>query len=174
MHASKVALVGHSYGSYLSIAAAASSSASTIDALVLTGFGGNFTYFTPFLAGSAFRVARLQDPGRWGALDAAYLASADVYAETYAYFGGDYERRVAEWSHAVGSEPFAVAELPSLLASSGGPLLDFGAVTAPVLVLQGRFDLSACGGDCVGLLEPLKARFKGARVLETVDDLPAG
>lgn len=168
----KIALVGHSYGSYLSAASAASKT-TAIDAMVLTGFAGGFTYFNPFLAGSAFRVARLQDPKRWGGLDAGYLTTADLYAETYVYFGEehDFERRVAEWSHYVGSEPFAVGELPSLLASSP---LAFDAVTAPVLVLQGQYDLSACGGNCVGLLEPLKTTFSGAKTVETVDNLAAG
>ncbi|KAI1412850.1 alpha/beta-hydrolase [Hypoxylon sp. FL1857] len=171
-NATKVALVGHSYGSYLTVASAASKK-TAVDAIVLTGFAGNFTYFTPFLAGSAFRVARIQDPARWGSLDAGYLTSADLYAETYVYFGQeqDFERRVAEWSHYVGSEPFAVGELPSLLASSP---LDFAAVTAPVFVIQGQFDLSACGGNCVGLLDGLKNDFAGAKVVETIDNLPAG
>ncbi|KAI2635874.1 alpha/beta-hydrolase [Hypomontagnella submonticulosa] len=171
-NATKVALVGHSYGSYISVASAISKT-TAIDAMVLTGFAGNFTYFAPFLAGSSFRVARLQDPARWGGLDSGYLTSADLFSETYVYFGEaqDFERRVAEWSHFVGSEPFAVGELPSLLASSP---LNFAAVTAPVLVLQGQFDLSACGGNCVGLLEPLKSEFASAKVVETVDNLPAG
>ncbi|KAI1760164.1 alpha/beta-hydrolase [Hypoxylon sp. FL1150] len=171
-NATKVALVGHSYGSYLSTASAISKT-TAIDALVLTGFGGGFTYFNPFLAGSAFRVARLQDPQRWGDLDSGYLTTADLFATTYAYFGEEYdfERRVAEWSHNVGGEPFAVGELPSLLASSP---LGFDAVTAPVLVLQGQFDLSACGGNCVGILEPLKTTFSGAKTVEIVDNLAAG
>ncbi|KAI1371266.1 alpha/beta-hydrolase [Hypoxylon crocopeplum] len=170
--ATKVALVGHSYGSYLSVASAIDKK-TAIDAVVLTGFAGNFTYFTPFLAGSGFRVARIQNPARWGALDPGYLTTADLYAETYVYFGQehDFERRVAEWSYYQGSEPFAVGELPSLIASSP---LDFAAITAPVLVLQGQFDLSACGANCVGLLEPLKSQFAGAKTVETVDDLPAG
>ncbi|KAI1103047.1 alpha/beta-hydrolase [Jackrogersella minutella] len=172
VNASKIALVGHSYGSYITIASAASKT-TAIDAIVLTGFGGGFSYFTPFLAGSGFRVARLTDPVRWGSLDPGYLTSVDLYAETYVYFGEerDFERRVAEWSHFTGSEPFAVGELPSLLVSSP---LDFGAVTAPVFIIQGQFDLSACGGNCVGLLDPLKDTFSGAKVVETVDNLPSG
>ncbi|KAI2616838.1 alpha/beta-hydrolase [Hypoxylon sp. NC1633] len=172
LHAAKVVLVGHSYGSYLS-AASAASNRSAVAAVVLTGFAGGFQYFAPFLAGSGLRVARLMDAARWGHLDAGYLVSADVYAETYVYFGqeGDFERRAAVWSHDVGSEPFAVGELPSLLASSP---LDFGAVAAPVLVLQGQFDLSACGGNCVGQLDGLRSLFSGAGVVETVDDLAAG
>ncbi|KAI1385435.1 alpha/beta-hydrolase [Hypoxylon trugodes] len=172
VNATKVALVGHSYGSYISVASAASKT-TAVDAVVLTGFAGNFTYFAPFLAGSSFRIARLSNPVRWGSLDPGYLTSADLFSETYVYFGEahDFERRVAEWSHYEGSEPFAVGELPSLIASSP---LDFGAITAPVLVLQGQFDLSACGGNCVGLLDPLKSEFAGAKVVETVDNLPSG
>ncbi|KAI2470768.1 alpha/beta-hydrolase [Annulohypoxylon bovei var. microspora] len=170
--ATKVALVGHSYGSYLTVAAAASKT-TAIDAIVLTGFAGGFTYFTPFLAGSGFRVARHSNPLRWGSLDPGYLTSVDLYAETYVYFGQeqDFERRAAEWSHYVGSEPFAVGELPSLLASSP---LNFAAITAPVLVLQGQFDLSACGGNCVGLLDGMKDTFTGAKAVETIDNLPSG
>ncbi|KAI1441331.1 alpha/beta-hydrolase [Annulohypoxylon stygium] len=172
VNASKVALVGHSYGSYLTIASAASKS-TAIDAIVLSGFAGGFTYFTPFLAGSGFRVARNADPLRWGSLDPGYLTSVDLYAETYVYFGQehDFERRVAEWSHYQGSEPFAIGELPSLLASSP---LKFESVTAPVLVIQGQFDLSACGGNCVGLLDGMKDTFSGAKAVETIDNLPSG
>ncbi|KAI1207617.1 alpha/beta-hydrolase [Annulohypoxylon truncatum] len=172
VNASKVALVGHSYGSYLTVASAASKT-TAIDAIVLTGFAGGFTYFTPFLAGSGFRVAKHANPLRWGSLDPGYLTSVDLYAETYVYFGEEqhFERRVAEWSHYQGSEPFAVGELPSLLASSP---LDFAAVTAPVLVIQGQFDLSACGGNCVGLLDGMKDTFSGAKAVETVDNLPSG
>ncbi|KAK6952781.1 hypothetical protein Daesc_005075 [Daldinia eschscholtzii] len=171
-NATKVALVGHSYGAYLTVASAASKK-TAVDAIVLSGFAGGFSYFGPFLAGSGFRVARLQNPLRWGALDSGYLTSADLFAETYAYFGEecDFERRVAEWSHYKSSEPFAVGELPSLIASSP---LNFAGVTAPVLAIQGQFDLSACGGNCIGLLDGLKKDFASAKVVKTVDNLPAG
>jgi pimeloyl-ACP methyl ester carboxylesterase len=143
-HASKVALVGHSYGAYLSAACA---SQSAIDAVVLTGFTGTTDYFAPFLAGAGLRVARTQDPLRWGMLDSGYLTSSDLYAETYVYFAEPYfEYRVGEWSYNIASEPFAVGELPSLIATP----IDYADITAPVLVLQGQFDMSACGGDCVG------------------------
>lgn len=154
-----------------------------MDALVLTGFSGTLAHFAPFLAGAAPRVARLPDPSRWGVgagssmsqqLAPGYLATADLYAETYAYFAAPwFERRVAAWSHAVAAAPFAAAELPTLLAAQGQPA--YGLVTAPTLVLQGRRDVSACGGDCVGLLDGLRAElFTAAGVLVAVDDLPAG
>lgn len=77
---------------------------------------------------------------------------------------------MARWSYDVASEPFAIAELPTLLAAE----IDYGNVTAPTLVLQGKYDTSACGGDCLGLLDGLNASFTAAASLLTVDDLPSG
>lgn len=89
-----MALVGHSYGAYLS---AATASQTAVDAVVLTGFSGTFQYFAPFVAGSSLRVARIQDPLRWGTLDSGYLTSLDVYAETYGFFAEPFfDHRVAE------------------------------------------------------------------------------
>ena len=116
-------------------------------------------------------------------MDPSYLTSSDLYAATYVYFAAPhFTARAATWSYAAGSEPFAAAELPSLLATN----VTYGQITAPVLVLQGQFDLSACGGNCAGadgaggrdppLSLAAKARelFSGAKVVEVVDDLPAG
>ncbi|KAI0445827.1 alpha/beta-hydrolase [Xylaria telfairii] len=168
MNATKIGLVGHSYGAYLT---AASASQRNVDAIILTGFSANFSFFGPFVAGAGFRVAKMQDPVRWGALDSAYLTSSDLYAETYTYYREPYfEHRVAEWSYNVGSEPFSVAELPTLVNTT----IDYTAIKGSVLVLQGQYDVSACGGNCVGLLEATGALFTGARAVETVDDLPAG
>lgn len=170
INASHVALVGHSYGSYLSTQSAAILGPA-IDALILTGFSGTLAYFAPFAAGAGFRVAALEDPARWGDLQPGYLTSSDVYAETYAYFASPYfEHRVAEWSFRVASEPFAVAELLSLMEAD----IAYGNVTAATLVLQGQYDVSACGGSCLGLLDTLRDNFTAAAVLQTVDNLPAG
>jgi hypothetical protein len=107
-------------------------------------------------------------------LDSVYLTSSDVYTTTYIYFKNPYfEHRVAEWTHNVAAEPFSVAELPSLLASYN----NFDNVTAPVLILQGQYDVSACGGNCVHFLDQSWLRdhvFKTAKTIETVKDLPAG
>lgn len=170
LHATKVALVGHSYGSYIS-AQSAASLGPAIDALVLTGFSGTFAYFAPFVAGAGFRVAKIQNPERWGGLDPGYLTSSDLYAETYFTFARPYfEHRVAEWAYGVASEPFAVGELPSLLATT----IAYGNITAPTFLLQGQFDVSACGGNCVGVLDDIKGNFTSAPVIETVDNLSAG
>ncbi|KAK8117723.1 alpha/beta-hydrolase [Apiospora kogelbergensis] len=176
--ARKVALVGHSYGAYISIAAAAAASNPSrnvsmggVDAVILTGFAGGFSNFGPFLAGAGLRVARDRQPERWGALDPGYLTAVDAYADAYIYYhAGNFERRVAEWTHARGSEPFAVGELPSLLATN----ITYDTVTAPVQIVQGKYDVSACGGNCEGQLTKIRANLSGASVVETVEDLPAG
>ncbi|KAK7937793.1 alpha/beta-hydrolase [Apiospora aurea] len=161
--AHKVVLLGHSYGAYLSAAAAASNqSRNSVDAVLLTGFAGGFSHFGPFLAGAGLRVARDRRPRRWGALDPGYLTTADRYADAY--------RRVAAWTHERGSEPFAAGELPSLLATS----ITYRDITAPVQIVQGRYDVSACGGNCAGQLDEIRGNLTGARVVETVEDLPAG
>lgn len=77
---------------------------------------------------------------------------------------------MAEWSHNIASEPFAVAELPTLVAAD----IAYNNITAATMVLQGRYDESACGGDCIGLLDTLSENFTAAAVLHTIDDLPAG
>ncbi|ELQ40721.1 hypothetical protein MCOR27_006307 [Pyricularia oryzae] len=166
----KIALVGHSYGAYLSAATAALSD--QIDGVVLMGFGGSFKYFGPFVAGSGLRIAKFRDEERWGTLDAGWLTTVDKYADTYIYFGlpGDFEHRAAEWTHARASEPFGIGEIPSLTSTA----IEFGDIETPVLLLQGRYDLSACGGDCVGELEAWKGNLTGSPAVEVVEDLPAG
>ncbi|KAK9422272.1 putative Alpha/beta-hydrolase [Seiridium unicorne] len=167
-NATQVALFGHSYGAYLS---AASASETDVDAVILTGFSGKLDYFGPFLAGSGFRVASIEDPARWGALDSGFLTTSDLYAETFAYYAEPYfEHRIAEWSYAVSSEPFGAAELLSLLHTT----VHFEDIAAPVLMLQGQYDVSACGGDCVGLLDSFVANFTTSKAVKIVDDLPAG
>lgn len=164
----KVALIGHSYGAYISAESAIAISA---DAVVLTGFSGTFDYFSPFLAGSGLRIAKFQAPDRWGDLDSGYLTTSDLYAEAYAYYVEPYfEHRVAEWAHTVSSEPFAVGELLSLLQKP----VAFENITSSVLLLQGQYDLSACGGDCIGYLNQTLEKFGAARVVRVVDNLPAG
>ncbi|RAH68264.1 alpha/beta fold hydrolase [Aspergillus aculeatinus CBS 121060] len=167
-HVSKVGLVGHSYGSYL---AAASAASVAVDALVLTGFSSAFDYFGYFLAGSHLRQARTLSPSRWGTLDSAYLTAGDQYAVAYYGFAAPhFDPQVAQWAATVEGEPFAVGELPSLLASP----IQYSRITAPVYLVQGQFDLSSCGGNCKGQLENSPATFNNSHVVSWVDDLPAG
>ena len=171
MNAAHVALLGHSYGSYI---AAGSANHTAVDAVVMMAFSGRFDWFSSFLTGAGFRVANKQDPKRWGHLDSGYLTTSDLYATTYIYFKDPYfEHRAAEWTHNVAAEPFAVGEWISLTASYD----NYNNVTAPVLVLQGKYDVASCGGNCVGVVEEGWLRdntFGNAKVIEAVGDLPAG
>ncbi|KAH7312543.1 Alpha/Beta hydrolase protein [Stachybotrys elegans] len=168
LHANKVALVGHSYGAYLTAAAASQKS---VDAIALTGFSGNLSFFGPFLAGAGLHVANTLDPVRWGHLDNGYLMSSDVYATSYIYFAEPhFDHDIARWTHHVEAEPFAIGELPSLLRTE----IQYSDIQAPVLVLQGQYDLSACGGNCVGVLDNIRDLFPNAKTVEYVDNLPAG
>jgi len=165
---SRVVLFGHSYGSYIS---SLSASQIDIDAIVLTGFTGSFDHFAPFVAGAGFRVAKLQDPKRWSDLDSGYLTSVDLFAETYVYFKEPYfDRSIAEWSYNAASEPFAFGELLSILNTE----INYSNIEAPVFLLQGRYDVSACGGDCVGLMENAAALFKGSKSVKFIDNIQAG
>ncbi|KAF2092483.1 alpha/beta-hydrolase [Rhizodiscina lignyota] len=168
MKAEKVALFGHSYGSYIS---ALSASQTEVDALILTGYSGSFANFAPFVAGTGFRIARLQQPYRWGDLDSGYITSSDLFAETYVYFAAPhFSHDVAEWTYNVASQPFAIGELPTVLETT----IDYSKIKAPVLLLQGQFDVSACGGDCVGLINTTATLFNNSKRVQYVDDLPAG
>jgi pimeloyl-ACP methyl ester carboxylesterase len=168
LKASKVALIGHSYGSYLTVASA---SEKLVDAIALTGFSGNLSYFAPFLAGASLRVANSLDPNRWSHLDTGYIQPVDLYATAYIYFKAPYfDHKVSSWAHGVEAQPFAVGELPSLLRSS----IRYSNVKAPVLVLQGQYDLSACGGNCIGVLNGTENLFTESKALQYVDNLPAG
>jgi len=168
MHAQKVVLFGHSYGSYIS---ALSASKTDVDAVILTGFTGSFANFAPFVAGAGPRVAKLQNPKRWSHLDSGYLTSSDLFATAYVYFAEPYfNHYVAEWAHYVASEPFAIGELPSVLETQ----INYSDIKAPVFILQGQYDVSACGGNCVGLLNTTAALFNGSKAVKTVDNLPAG
>lgn len=168
LHANKIALVGHSYGAYLT---AATASQRSVDAVALTGFSGNLSFFGSFLAGAGLHTANSLDLARWGHLDSGYLMSSDVYATTYIYFSEPhFDRGVAHWTHNIEAEPFAVGELPSLLRTE----IQYNDIKAPVFVLQGQYDLSACGGNCVGILNSIDNLFPNAERVHYVDNLPAG
>jgi hypothetical protein len=129
----KVVHVGHSFGAFLSAAVLAQrgqTQAAAGDALVLTGFSGRFDWLGLWTSGGQARVAALQQPQRWGALDHGYLVPADEWALAYGGFKSPFfERRVAEWL-VDGQSPFAIGEG---LTGATWPV-DFGAVGVPVQV----------------------------------------
>ncbi len=133
----KVVQVGHSFGAFLSAAVLATTTPTTPntgDGLVLTGFSGRFEWLSLFTAGGQARVAALQRPDRWGALQHGYLVPVDGYAAAYGGFKAPFfERRVAEWLYQRQS-PYAVGEG---LTGVTWPL-DWGLVKVPVQVCGPR------------------------------------
>ena len=77
---------------------------------------------------------------------------------------------MAKWTFEVSTQPFAVGEFPLLLNTT----IDYTSITAPIYMLQGQYDVSACGGNYVGQLSATAAEFLGSKAVKWGDDLPAG
>ncbi|KAJ6558275.1 Alpha/Beta hydrolase protein [Mycena capillaripes] len=160
---------GHSYGAYIT-AALASAYPELTQAISLSGYSGLFDYFNILIAGWQSRVAALLDPARWGHLQTGYVTPVDVNADAYLDFKTPYfDHAVAEWTNSVKS-PYAVGELATL----GQTVYDTSNFTKPVQVFQGRYDLSACGGNCDGVLNRTALLWPRANPLNITGTFPAG
>ncbi|KAK7028389.1 Alpha/beta-hydrolase [Favolaschia claudopus] len=160
---------GHSYGSYIT-AALASAYPDLTQGISLSGYSGVFDFFNILIAGWQSRVAALLDPSRWGHLQSGYVTPVDLYADEYLEFKSPYfDHAVAEWASSVKS-PYAVGELATL----GQTPYDTTNFTKPVQVFQGRYDLSACGGNCDGVLNRTALLWPKATPLDISAYFPAG
>ncbi|KAF7361498.1 Alpha/beta-hydrolase [Mycena sanguinolenta] len=160
---------GHSYGSYIT-AALASAHPELTQAISLSGYSGLFDYFNILIAGWQSRVAALLDPAKWGQLKTGYVTPVDGYADAYLEFKSPYfDHAVAEWATSVKS-PYAIGELATL----GQTTYDTSNFTKPVQVFQGRYDLSACGGNCDGILNKTASFWPKADPLNITGTFPAG
>ncbi|KAK4119018.1 alpha/beta-hydrolase [Parathielavia appendiculata] len=178
----KVVHIGHSFGAFVAAAALATAPPGTTttpgtlphpapgDALVLTGFSGRFEWLSLFTAGGQARVAALQFPHKWAHLPHGYMVPVDAYAAAYGGFRSPFfDRRVAEWLYEHQS-PYAIGEA----LTAGAWALDFGSIAVPVQVVQGRYDLTACGGNCGGVLDGTAALFTGSPKVEVNGDFEGG
>ncbi|KAJ7472040.1 alpha/beta-hydrolase [Mycena latifolia] len=160
---------GHSYGSYIT-AALASAYPELTQAISLSGYSGIFDYFNILIAGWQSRVAALLDPARWSHLETGYVTPVDTYADAYLDFKTPFfDHAVAEWTTSVKS-PYAVGELATL----GQTPYDTSNFSKPVQVFQGRYDLSACGGNCDGVLDRTALLWPKASPLNISGTFPAG
>ncbi|KAL3449923.1 hypothetical protein BJX65DRAFT_316647 [Aspergillus insuetus] len=136
----KLIHVGHSFGSLLTNSLAATCP-KVSDAIILTGFGHDFSWSSNFQLCYGFERFRHYDSG--------YLTWGNEFdnqcaAFTYPYFDPTVLHK-AELTKA----PFANAELLSFgITSLASP--EF---TGPLLFMNGAQDLSFCGGDCYGVLD---------------------
>ncbi|KAJ7641607.1 Alpha/Beta hydrolase protein [Roridomyces roridus] len=164
---------GHSYGSYIT-AALASAHPELTQAISLSGYSGVFDFFNILIAGWQSRVAALLDPARWGHLPHGYVTPVDLHADSYLEFKAPYfDHRVAEWGFSVKS-PYAVGELATLGQTPYDTTNFTKPVQASLCVYQGRYDLSACGGNCDGVLNRTALLWPQANPLDISGTFPAG
>ncbi|KAJ7187007.1 hypothetical protein C8R46DRAFT_1273980 [Mycena filopes] len=136
----------------------------------LSGYSGLFDWFDVLIAGWQSRVAALLDPARWGHLQSGYVTPVDTYADAYLDFKTPFfDHALAPWVTSVKS-PFAVGELATL----GETFYNTSSFTKPVQVFQGRYDLSACGGNCDGVLNRTALLWTNASPLNINGSFPAG
>ncbi|KAL9114737.1 MAG: hypothetical protein Q9227_001416 [Pyrenula ochraceoflavens] len=146
--ASKVALVGHSMGSVYSNAVL-NSDPGLVDAAVLTGIAYNVTTKGVADQSKQKRLAKLQNPMKWGRLDGGWTVWVDIYSNIEGFFKAPYyDREVVQWAED-NKQPSALMEDISL------PMTNFSSpgFTGLVMIMSGEYDFIACGGYCPGVLE---------------------
>ena len=123
---SKVAHVGHSFGSVISETFVGSSPSSS-DALVLTGFSVLGQFGTDFLISTDLHIANEADPERFGDLGNGYLTWGDELSNQYSFLTWPYfdpavlrQAEATKW-------PFAIGDVLTAFATKqpnyNGPLL---------------------------------------------------
>ncbi|KIW24902.1 uncharacterized protein PV07_10585 [Cladophialophora immunda] len=156
----KVALVGHSLGSAYSNGVLNTDPA-LVDAAVLTGIAYNVL---PPPGGDTTRLAKLEDPFRFGSFDGGWTTWSDVYSNIQSFFKPPfYDRKVVQWTED-NKQPTGLLEGISIGAAN----FSSPGFTGPVMVLSGEYDLIACGGYCPGFLETGPSQvFPAAKPLVT-------
>ncbi|KAJ9654826.1 hypothetical protein H2198_006181 [Neophaeococcomyces mojaviensis] len=154
---SNVIHVGHSFGSILTVALAATSPVLS-DGIVLTGFSGLFAYQSNFLISTNLLIANHADPARFPATQYrnSYVTWPSAASNQYAFFAYPaFDPAVLTQAEAT-KQPFALGEIFS------GPLIPSvaPAFKGPVLYIDGEKDLIFCASNCTGLIEPGSDAFK--------------
>lgn len=141
---SKIVHVGHSLGSILTYNLAAMHPTAS-DGLVLTAFTFDSAYIGATFKAWASKLARNNQPKRFGHLPTGYLtwANASSNAETF-LDPGFFDPGILDFSEAT-KQPFTTGEILTL----GGSPPSAPEFKGPVQVLVGNQDFIFCGGDCV-------------------------
>ncbi|PCG92023.1 Hypothetical protein PENO1_090780 [Penicillium occitanis (nom. inval.)] len=94
----KIVHVGHSFGSFLTLAAITTNPENFSDAVILTGYSGVYDWLELFTSGGQARVAALSQPEKWGLFPHGYLVPVDAYAASYGGFKSPYfDHAAAQW-----------------------------------------------------------------------------
>ncbi|KAK3358291.1 Alpha/Beta hydrolase protein [Lasiosphaeria ovina] len=168
-----VVLLGHSFGSIISITALAND-LSIADGIVLTGALQLEQYVferAGIRRGGAIRIASIQSPAKWRQLDTGYLTNADVLTNVATFFKApDYDPAVAQFAENT-KTPLTVTELLAASGITDPP----AAFTGPTIIMSGQFDFIFCMSDCDDLLEnPGEGVFSHAKSFKAVSFPGAG
>lgn len=159
----KLALIGFSFGSYTTHAAIAAQP-KIADAVILTAIGLNSTgiNLNGLVRSFVPRVASLQNPLRFGALDTGYLTWVDKFAQISTYFKRPfYDAATADFAESK-KEAFGIGEFLTFAAPAGTSAANF---TGAALHITGLTDYIVCDGYCPGIYEePAKTLYKNAKL----------
>ncbi|TVY40706.1 hypothetical protein LSUB1_G002412 [Lachnellula subtilissima] len=140
-------LVGHSFGSSIS-AAVAASEPDIADGLILTGFSYNGSNPNNFALAAQLQIASSQNPAKWNRLDTA----------------PDYDLAVVEYTE-YNKAPFAIGELLTVTAIDILPV----AFKGVAMVIAGQHDFIFCQSQCDDVIEhPATEIFSQASAFKAV------
>ncbi|KAL2854001.1 Alpha/Beta hydrolase protein [Aspergillus pseudodeflectus] len=150
--------VGHSFGSVQTYEFTAMYPALS-DAIVLTGFSTNLSFFDLFLAGGNWHQAYLATQGQQqqqpqpgeasgSAYPPGYLATGNAAADQYLFcFAPQFDPGLLAYVESV-KQPVSIGELLTI----GASLPRVNTFQGPALVISGSNDVPFCGGDCSNVL----------------------
>ncbi|KAG9768786.1 hypothetical protein KCU88_g7082, partial [Aureobasidium melanogenum] len=166
-HPSKVIHVGHSWGSILSNALAATEP-DLSDGLVLTAYSHLTTYQGLFIADSSFHIASQNQPDRFpsNTYSTGFLTWPDAAANQYSFFAYPYFDPAVLVQAEATKYPFSAGEF---LTAATLPL-EAPNFRGPVLYLAAEADLIFCASDCSAFYGPDSVAvqaFNGSSSVET-------
>lgn len=139
----KIIHVGHSFGSVQTYDLT-SKYPDISDAIVLTGFSLDLSYFGYFLAGGNWQQAYITQKSIMATnYTPGYFASGNMAADQYLFCRSPwFDPNILVYNAKV-KQPVTVGELLTI-----GSVPDQNAFSGPVLIVTASNDLPFCGGDC--------------------------
>ncbi|KAI1622053.1 Alpha/Beta hydrolase protein [Exophiala viscosa] len=163
----KVIHVGHSWGSILSNALAATAPTLS-DGVVLTGYSHQVIFNALFIASTGLRFINQNQPARFpnSTYSTGFLTWPDKYANQYSFLEYPYfDDNVLNYGES-GKWPFTLGEfLSAALVPLQAP-----SFKGPVLYLAAEADLIFCASNCTTFFGPTSAEvtaFNGSSSVET-------
>ncbi|KAF5696571.1 alpha beta-hydrolase [Fusarium globosum] len=155
----KLAVMGFSFGSFITHFAVAENP-TIADAAILTAINYNTTGLNlkGLIRSFVPRVASLQNPRRFGLLNAGYLTWVDTIAQIntqYPYYDLPTASYCEEYK-----QPFAIGEFLTIAHGD----FDASGFTGAALAITGETDYIICDGQCRGIFEePAQTIWKNAK-----------